>query len=72
MTRRAMTCPAMTPRRRIWPPHRVERLKVLCADGFSAAEIAKRLRDEGAAGVTRNAVIGKLHRLGLSPSGRAR
>src|SRR6185437_9606550 len=43
---------------------RVETLKKLWLDGLSASQIAKQL-----GGVTRNAVIGKVHRLGLS--GRA-
>ena len=47
-----------------WPKGRVENLKRLWADGFSAGEISKLIT-----GVTRNAVIGKVHRLGLS--GRA-
>jgi GcrA cell cycle regulator len=47
-----------------WTDERVELLKKLWADGLSASQIAGRL---GA--VTRNAVIGKVHRLGLS--GRA-
>jgi GcrA cell cycle regulator len=44
-----------------WTDARVQALKRLWAEGFSAAETAARL-----GGVTRNAVIGKLHRLGLS------
>ena len=47
-----------------WTEERVEVLKKLWAEGHSASQIAKEL---GA--VTRNAVIGKVHRLGLS--GRA-
>lgn len=47
-----------------WTDDRVEVLKKLWADGLSASQIAKQL-----GGVTRNAVIGKVHRLGLS--GRA-
>ena len=47
-----------------WTDDRVETLKKLWADGLSASQIAKQL-----GGVTRNAVIGKVHRLGLS--GRA-
>ncbi|WP_050752898.1 MULTISPECIES: GcrA family cell cycle regulator [unclassified Oceanicaulis] len=47
-----------------WTEDRVETLKKLWADGLSASQIAKQL-----GGVTRNAVIGKVHRLGLS--GRA-
>ena len=47
-----------------WTDERVECLKKLWLDGISASQIAKQL-----GGVTRNAVIGKVHRLGLS--GRA-
>lgn len=47
-----------------WTDERVETLKTLWLDGLSASQIAKQL-----GGVTRNAVIGKVHRLGLS--GRA-
>jgi GcrA cell cycle regulator len=47
-----------------WTEERVETLKKLWLDGLSASQIAKQL-----GGVTRNAVIGKVHRLGLS--GRA-
>jgi GcrA cell cycle regulator len=47
-----------------WTDERVETLKKLWSDGLSASQIAKQL-----GGVTRNAVIGKVHRLGLS--GRA-
>ncbi len=48
-----------------WTDERVELLKKLWADGLSASQIAAEL-----GGVTRNAVIGKVHRLGLS--GRAK
>jgi GcrA cell cycle regulator len=48
-----------------WTDERVELLKKLWADGLSASQIAGQL-----GGVTRNAVIGKVHRLGLS--GRAK
>ena len=47
-----------------WTEERVADLKRLWAEGHSASQIAKQL-----GGVTRNAVIGKVHRLGLS--GRA-
>jgi len=48
-----------------WTDERVEQLKRLWSEGMSASHIAKAL-----GGVTRNAVIGKVHRLGLS--GRAK
>ena len=43
-----------------WTDERVESLKKLWQDGLSASQIAKQL-----GGVTRNAVIGKVHRLNL-------
>lgn len=48
-----------------WTDDRVAQLSKLWADGLSASQIAAEL-----GGVTRNAVIGKVHRLGLS--GRAK
>ena len=44
-----------------WSDERVETLKRMWGEGQSASQIAKEL-----GGVTRNAVIGKVHRLGLS------
>jgi len=44
-----------------WTDDRVEILKKMWGEGQSASQIAKEL-----GGVTRNAVIGKVHRLGLS------
>lgn len=44
-----------------WTDERVETLKKMWTEGQSASQIAKEL-----GGVTRNAVIGKVHRLGLS------
>ncbi len=44
-----------------WTDERVELLKNMWGEGRSASQIAKEL-----GGVTRNAVIGKVHRLGLS------
>jgi len=48
-----------------WSDERVEQLKKLWESGLSASQIAAELGN-----VTRNAVIGKVHRLGLS--GRAK
>ena len=45
-----------------WTDERVELLRKLWLDGLSASQIAAEL----AHGITRNAVIGKVHRLGLS------
>jgi GcrA cell cycle regulator len=44
-----------------WTEERVEQLKKLWAEGLSASQIATAIGN-----VTRNAVIGKVHRLGLS------
>lgn len=44
-----------------WSEGRVDRLKGLWSQGLSASQIAKVL-----GGVSRNAVIGKIHRLGLA------
>jgi GcrA cell cycle regulator len=46
----------------IWTDERIEKLKTLHAEGLSASKIAARL-----GGVSRNAVIGKVVRLGLGP-----
>src|SRR5687768_7703085 len=43
-----------------WTDERIERLKKMWADGSTASQIADEL-----GGVSRNAVIGKAHRLGL-------
>ena len=48
-----------------WTDERVELLKKLWSEGFSASQIAAEM-----GGVTRNAVIGKVHRLGLSGRGK--
>jgi len=44
-----------------WTDERIEALRKLWAEGMSASQIATAL-----GGVSRNAVIGKIHRLGLS------
>ncbi len=44
-----------------WTDDRIDQLKKLWDEGLSASQIAKELGE----GVTRNAVIGKAHRLGL-------
>ena len=45
-----------------WTDDRVEKLRELWDKGLSASQIAKELAE----GVTRNAVIGKAHRMGLA------
>ena len=49
----------------MWTDERVEQLTKLWAEGLSASQIAAQL-----GGVSRNAVIGKVHRLHLSSRGR--
>ncbi len=49
-----------------WNDERVEMLRKLWSEGLSASQIAAQL-----GGVSRNAVIGKVHRLKLSSRGRA-
>jgi GcrA cell cycle regulator len=44
-----------------WNPERVEQLRNFVTAGLTCSQIAAEI------GVTRNAVIGKIHRLGLSP-----
>jgi GcrA cell cycle regulator len=44
-----------------WTPERVEQLRSSVGNGLTCSQIAAQI------GVTRNAVIGKIHRLGLSP-----
>jgi hypothetical protein len=46
----------------VWSEEAVERLKALHGQGLSGAELASRL----GGGLTRSAVFGKLHRLGLT------
>jgi GcrA cell cycle regulator len=50
-----------------WTDERVELLRKLWSEGLSASQIAAQL-----GGVSRNAVIGKVHRLKLSGRGRGR
>ena len=45
-----------------WTDERVELLRKLWSDGLSASQVAAELGP----GITRNAVIGKIHRLGLA------
>ncbi len=49
-----------------WTDERIEHLKNLWQEGLTASQIASRL-----GGVTRNAVIGKIYRLGLSGRGKS-
>jgi GcrA cell cycle regulator len=69
--RAAFACPAAESGRLIseavpmhidtWTPERVEQLRHFVVNGLTCSQIATEF------GVTRNAVIGKIHRLGLSP-----
>ena len=45
----------------IWTPELMERLSALWTEGHSTAEIGRRL------GISKNAVVGKAHRLSLKP-----
>lgn len=47
-----------------WPPERIELLKQRWAEGLSASQIGAEF------GLTRNAIIGKVHRLGLEKRAR--
>ncbi len=49
-----------------WSDDRVTTLSKLWLEGLSASQVARQL-----GGVTRNAVIGKVHRLGLADRGKA-
>ncbi len=51
-----------TKTQRVWTDERVDALKDLWRQGYSCSIIADRL----GAGLTRNAIIGKVHRMGLS------
>ncbi|MGD9615199.1 MAG: GcrA family cell cycle regulator [Alphaproteobacteria bacterium] len=44
-----------------WTPERIELLKLLWDEGVTTAEIGRRI------GVSKNAVVGKVHRIGLVP-----
>lgn len=50
-----------------WTSERIELLKKLWLEGYSASQVAAQL-----GGVTRSAVIGKLHRLGVTRAGSVR
>lgn len=58
---------SLRPRPDAWPPERDELLRQLwCVEGLSKSKIAARMP-----GLTPNAVIGRVHRLGLSKASRA-
>ena len=52
----------------MWTEERIALLQKLWGQGYSASQIANQLQG----GLTRNAVIGKIHRLGRRPEGAAR
>ena len=60
-TRTPAHSPAHSPSHSPWTPERIEQLRNCVVSGLSCSQIAAEI------GVTRNAVIGKIHRLGLSP-----
>lgn len=49
----------------IWTDEHFTRIETLCREGLSANEIAKRVSVEWGEAITRNSIIGKLHRKGL-------
>jgi GcrA cell cycle regulator len=51
----------------MWTEDRVNTLRKMWTEGYSASQIAKEL-----GGVTRNACIGKIHRLGMNRAGGMR
>jgi GcrA cell cycle regulator len=53
--------PSHAPPHSPWTPERIEQLRNGVSSGLSCSQIAAEI------GVTRNAVIGKIHRLGLAP-----
>src|SRR5437764_44459 len=53
--------PATTAKIETWTADRIEQLTQLWEEGVTTAEIGRRI------GVTKNAVIGKVHRIGLVP-----
>ena len=53
--------PAVPSRVETWTPERIAELTRLWEEGVTTAEIGRRI------GVTKNAVIGKVHRIGLVP-----
>ena len=53
-----------------WTPERTALLIQLFKEGLSAAQIAAQINARLGGNITRNAVIGKLYRLGLSGRGR--
>lgn len=57
--------PASGPYSKSWPDARLEQLKLLVADNLAASAIAKILGE----GLTRSAIIGKCHRIGLQLTG---
>ena len=58
------TCAGATCAGATWTTERVEQLRNYVTAGLTCSQIADEI------GVTRNAVIGKIHRLGLSTAGR--
>ena len=57
----------MSELRGVWTDERIDRMKALWAEGVNASQIAADL-----GGITRNSVLGKIHRLGLHRSKQSR
>lgn len=53
-----------------WPPEAVDRLQEYWRRGLSASQCARAINEEFRIHLSRNAVIGKAHRLGLAKRGR--
>lgn len=52
-----------------WPPEAVDRLQEYWRRGLSASQCARAINEEFGTRLSRNAVIGKAHRLGLARRG---
>jgi GcrA cell cycle regulator len=55
---------------RIWNDETIPRLKELWNEGLSCSQVAAVLREEFKVTISRNAVIGKIHRLGIQARSR--
>lgn len=49
-----------------WTDERIDALKSLLAEGISALEVSQRMNRQFDADLTRNSILGKIHRLGLA------
>lgn len=58
----------MKKKKKVWTDDRVTRLRDLWRQGLSATEIATKLNAEFGLDMSRNAPLGKLHRLSITKS----